>query len=274
MPYLAAPDGTRLYYEGHGRGTPVVMAHELAGSVRSFDKQIPSWSHAYRCLPYAARGYPPSDVPENNESYSVAHALSDLGSVLDTCAQEKAHILGVSMGAYAALRYTIENPARVSALVLVGLGTGSDQPPEEFKAHIDSMANELAEHGLAHFLEGVSAAPNRAGWARRSPEDFATFLDDAHRLSVRGIIGTLRGVQRERAPVYAFEHALRGIEVPILLVVGDEDQGCLKPSQFVAATAPAARAIIMKNTGHAANIERPDEFNEVALHFLRSAVSA
>ena len=66
---LSADDGVRLYYEETGSGTPVVFVHEFAGDHRSWEPQVRHFSRRYRCVTWAARGYPPSDVPEDVETF-------------------------------------------------------------------------------------------------------------------------------------------------------------------------------------------------------------
>ena len=69
MPTLATDDGVNLYYEEAGSGTPIVFVHEFAGDHRSWEPQLRHFSRRYRCIAYNARGYPPSDVPEDFERY-------------------------------------------------------------------------------------------------------------------------------------------------------------------------------------------------------------
>ena len=63
MPHIATRDGTRLYYEEAGHGTPVIFVHEYAGDYRTWEPQMRHFSRAHRCVTYSQRGYPPSDVP-------------------------------------------------------------------------------------------------------------------------------------------------------------------------------------------------------------------
>ncbi|MDH3659829.1 MAG: alpha/beta hydrolase, partial [Alphaproteobacteria bacterium] len=62
MAFATAADGVRLYYEEAGSGDALIFVHEFAGDHRSFEPQIRFFSRRYRCLTFAARGYPPSDV--------------------------------------------------------------------------------------------------------------------------------------------------------------------------------------------------------------------
>ena len=95
MAHVAARDGVRLFYEDTGEGLPVIFVHEFAGDWRSWEPQIRYFSRRYRCIPFNARGYPPSDVPDDPEMYSQDLARDDILAVLDSLDIEKAHIIGL-----------------------------------------------------------------------------------------------------------------------------------------------------------------------------------
>jgi pimeloyl-ACP methyl ester carboxylesterase len=86
MPYATTDDGVRLYYEEAGEGVPVVFVHEFAGDHRSWEPQLRFFSRRHRCLAFAARGYPPSDVPADPARYSQVRAAADIVAVLDGAA--------------------------------------------------------------------------------------------------------------------------------------------------------------------------------------------
>jgi pimeloyl-ACP methyl ester carboxylesterase len=68
MPYAVADDGVKLHYEESGKGTPLIFVHEYAGDHRSFEPQMRFFSRYYRCIVFSARGYPPSEVPDDPRS--------------------------------------------------------------------------------------------------------------------------------------------------------------------------------------------------------------
>ena len=49
MPHVSAKDGTKLYYEETGTGTPIVFVHEFAGDYRTYETQVRHFSRQYRC---------------------------------------------------------------------------------------------------------------------------------------------------------------------------------------------------------------------------------
>ena len=88
MPHITSQDGTRLYYEEAGSGTPVVFVHEYAADYRTWEPQMRHFARSHRCVTYSQRGYPPSDVPDEPEQVSPGHfpRRRDRG---DGCAQDR-----------------------------------------------------------------------------------------------------------------------------------------------------------------------------------------
>ena len=126
MAKATTDDGVGLYYEETGSGAPIVFVHEFAGDLRSFEPQVRYFSRRYRCILYNARGYPPSDIPADVESYSQERARDDIRSVLDALKIDKAHIVGVSMGGFAVLHFGFAYPGRALSLVVAGCGYGAE----------------------------------------------------------------------------------------------------------------------------------------------------
>jgi pimeloyl-ACP methyl ester carboxylesterase len=120
MPHLTTDDGIKLYYEETGKGIPIVFIHEFAGDIRSYEQQVRHFSKYYRCITFNARGYPPSDVPTDGERYSQDRARDDIRSVLDALKIEKAHIVGLSMGGFAALHFGFAYPEHCRSIVVAG----------------------------------------------------------------------------------------------------------------------------------------------------------
>ena len=87
--------------------------------------QIRHFGRLYRCIAYNARGYPPSDVPDDVERYSQDRARDDIRAVLDALKIDKAHIVGLSMGGFATLHFGFTYPQRARSLVIAGCGYGA-----------------------------------------------------------------------------------------------------------------------------------------------------
>ena len=91
--------------------------------------------------------------------------------------------------------------------------------------------------------------------------------------SATGMARTMLGVQRERPSLYDLETELRTLNMPVLIIAGDEDDGCLEPDLMLKRTIPAAGLVVMPNTGHTCNLEEPHIFNRTVSEFL-TAVEA
>src|ERR671937_253883 len=100
---IRTDDGVSLHVEVTGSGFPILFVHEFAGDHRSWEPQVRHFSRTHRCVSYAARGYPPSDVPADPAAYSQDRAVADALAVLDGTGIERAHVVGLSMGGFTAL---------------------------------------------------------------------------------------------------------------------------------------------------------------------------
>ena len=156
MAYALTDDGVRLYYEEAGEGVPVVFVHEFAGDHRSWEAQMRFFSRRHRCIAYAARGYPPSDVPAEVARYSQARAAADIVAVMDGAGIERAHVVGLSMGAFATLHLGLDHPERALSLVLAGIGYGAEKRAEaEFRANAEAAAQRLRDPGQPALRRGL-----------------------------------------------------------------------------------------------------------------------
>ena len=158
MPYARTDDGVNLHYEETGAGTPIIFVHEFAADHRSWEMQMRHFGQRFRAIPYGARGYPPSDVPEKPESYSQERATDDILAVMDHLGIDKAHIVGLSMGGFASLHFGLRHPARARSLVVAGVGYGAEKDQQaRFKAEVEVVAKSLLQEGMAAFAEKRAA---------------------------------------------------------------------------------------------------------------------
>ena len=77
MTFATTSDGIKLYYESAGTGSAIVFVHEFGGNHWSWEPQMNFFPRRHRCVTYAARGFPPSDIPPDVASYSQARAVED-----------------------------------------------------------------------------------------------------------------------------------------------------------------------------------------------------
>src|ERR671919_1564157 len=144
MPAAAAADGVTLYYEEVGAGTPIVFVHEFADDCRGWAPQVKFFARRYRTIAFNARGYPPSDVPEDPARYSQAQAAEDIKAVLDHLGLARAHVIGLSMGGYATLHFGLMYPERAWSLPVAGAGYGSGADRATFHKDTDYLVGQFA----------------------------------------------------------------------------------------------------------------------------------
>src|SRR5215469_6212171 len=125
MPTITTSDGVALHVDSAGTGAPLLFIHEFAGDHRSWEPQVRFFGRGFRCVTYAARGYPPSDVPTDPAAYSQQRAVDDAVAILDGLRIDRAHVVGLSMGGFTALHLALRHPARVSSAVVAGAGYGA-----------------------------------------------------------------------------------------------------------------------------------------------------
>jgi pimeloyl-ACP methyl ester carboxylesterase len=269
MPHISTDDGVRLYFEKTGSGVPIVFVHEFAGDYRSWEPQLRYFSRRYRCIAFNARGWPPSDVPQDVARYSQARACDDIRSVLDGLSIDRAHIVGLSMGGLATLHFGLTYPSRALSLLVAGAGYGSEPGErEKFRAEAVVIAARLEKEGMAAFAEAYAYGPTRVQFENKDPRGFAEFKAMLAEHSAKGAANTQLGVQRERPSIFALEDKLAACRVPMLVVTGDEDWPCLLPNVFIKRTCPSAGLLVIPNSGHAVNIEEPAAFNAALADFL------
>ncbi|MGH8913412.1 MAG: alpha/beta fold hydrolase [Acidimicrobiia bacterium] len=264
-----APDGVPLHVETTGSGAPILFIHEFAGDHRSWEPQVRAFSRRYRCITYSARGYPPSGVPDDPGSYSQAHAVSDAIAVLDSLEIEKAHLVGLSMGGFCGLHLGLAHPERAISVAIGGVGYGA--PHEKrvaFRDECELIASAFEEEGSERVAERYAFGPARVQFENKDPRGHAEFARMLGEHSSLGSAGTMRGFQKERPSLYDYVDGFSTMTTPLLIMVGDEDEGAIEPSVMLKRTIPTAGLSMFPKSGHTLNLEEPELFNRVVQSFL------
>jgi pimeloyl-ACP methyl ester carboxylesterase len=262
MPYLMTNDDVKLYYEETGSGRPILFIHEFSGDYRAWELQVRYFSRRYRCVTFNARGYPPSDVPDSVEKYSQRRAVDDAVDVLDHLKIEKAHIVGLSMGGFAALHFGIHYPQRAFSIVVGAAGMGAEpEKSAQFKQEVEVVAKRFESEGAAKFAPIYGSGPGREQLETKDPRGFKEFLTQLGEHSSKGAALTLRGVQANRPSPFELVSQLEKMTVPALIIHGDEDRSCLGTGAFLKRTIPSAGLMVLPKTGHTTNLEEPALFN-------------
>jgi pimeloyl-ACP methyl ester carboxylesterase len=274
MPYATTDDGVRLYFEETGSGHPIILVHEFAGDLRSYEQQMRHFGKRYRAVAFNARGFPPSDVPEHVSSYSQARAADDILAVLDHIGAQRAHVVGLSMGGFATLHFGLRYPQRALSLCIGGCGYGAEPDKRDaFRAEADVIASMIRIEGMPAFAERYAFGPTRVQYENKDPRGHAEFKAMLAEHSAAGSANTQQGVQKERPSLYTLVDEMRRITVPTLIITGDEDWPCLLPGILMKQSISSAALAVIPNAGHAINIEEPEEYNRLVGDFLSQVES-
>ena len=269
MSFATTKDAVRLYWEEAGSGTPIIFVHEFGGDYRNWEPQMRHFSRRHRCITFSARGFAPSDVPAAVPAYSQRQAVDDILAVMDAAEVEKAHVVGLSMGGFATLHFGLVAPQRALSLTVAGAGYGAEKQYEEYFRSVSlEVAKQFETQGSEQFAKTYSLGASRVQFQNKDPRGWAEFATWLGEHDSTGSANTMRGVQAGRPSIYDLEDGLRLMNVPTLVITGDEDDHCLQPAIFMKKTVPACGLVVLPKTGHTVNLEEPERFNSFVGEFI------
>jgi pimeloyl-ACP methyl ester carboxylesterase len=274
MPTIISTDGTRLYYEEAGRGTPVVFVHEFAGDYRTWEPQMRYFSATHRCVTFSARGYPPSDIPSDPVHYGQDLARADVVAIMDALGIATAHIVGHSMGAYTALHVGINHHERCISVTAAGCGWGSVADPavrEAMRKDAVATGAMFIEKGMAEAAKIYADGLTRQAHKRKDPHGYAEFVRRLAEHSAQGHALTMTMLQARRPTLWDLEADLARFAAPLLVIVGDEDDTCLEGSLFLKRTVPTAGLLVIPRAGHTITSEEPAAVNAALAELFAAA---
>jgi len=274
MPHITTRDGTRLYVEEAGQGSPIVFVHEYAGDFRTWEPQMRFFSRAHRCVTYSQRGYPPSDVPTDPSRYGQDLARDDVIAVMDALKIDKAHVVGHSMGALTALLAGLKYPERCLSVTAAGCGYGSSPDSkivEEGRAASRETARmfetEDFKAAAARYADGATRQTHK----HKDPRGFAEFAAMLAEHSPVGHALTMRELQAKRPSLWELEAELKKFALPLLVLVGDEDGWCVDSSIYLKRVVPTAGLCVIPRSGHTITSEEPAAFNAALADLIANA---
>lgn len=243
--------GSKLYYESHGEGRPVVFVHGSGGNHASWFHQIHAFSGRCRVIVYDQRGFGNS---EDLDGSGRTGMVEDLRGLLDHLEIARAVLVAQSLGGGTCAGFTVRHPARVAGLVLCDTLTGIRLPPE--------VAPLMAE--VNKRTAGLPQATRVLGSQTRErfPEKAVLYTQLASFNSYR--FGAMPGAFDPIDPA-----ALAATGVPILYVVGTDDilypPDCIRRVQ---ALVPNSELVEIPAVGHSAYYEDAASFNRHLGAFL------
>lgn len=249
-------EGVTIYYEHHagpGSAPTILLSHGYSATSAMWQQQAKALSDKYSIITWDMRGHGQSDSPDDASLYSEAATVSDMAAILDACGVDAAVIGGLSLGGYMTLAFHLAHPERCLGLMLFDTGPGykSDQGRAGWNKTAEGRALALEKDGLDALGAGNEVRIS------------------SHR-SAQGLANAARGMLAQVDDRIIF--SLPEIALPTLVLVGDQDEPFLVPTDYMANKIPGARKVILEQAGHASNIDQPEAFNQAVVSFIDSEI--
>ncbi len=258
-------NGAKLYYEIAGQGDALVLVHAGVADCRMWDGQFAEFAQHYRTLRFDMRGFGKSEPVEGEYTNRA-----DLCMLLKHLEITRSALIGCSMGGGTCLDFTLQHPERVSSLVMVGsapTGLEIDVPMPALFAEIEKADaakdwDLLAELETQLWFDGEGRTPDQV-----DPEARQLALE-MNRLAIEHAAKAHGQHQPPIQPSAA--ERLDELHAPLLVIYGDRDTAYIQQaSSYLEQHIPNAKRVLMPNTAHLPNMERPAEFNQIVLDFLQ-----
>jgi pimeloyl-ACP methyl ester carboxylesterase len=258
-------DSGKLYYETTGSGVPLVLIHGGLGLDRKmWEPQWQTLDSEYCLIRYDLRGCGKSSPPSNTPYFHD----EDLKVLLDHLEVEKAHILGLSLGAHIAISFVMANPERTLSLIPVdGAIDGFEFRDTQFWPKVGQLIAHILDLGLTEhkhlileheLFASAMQQPQNAELLRRIIADYSGW----HWLNNAGMNTPHDPPAIDR---------LESIYTSTLVIVGERDINDMhRAADVMISRIPGAKKAVIANAGHMSNMEDVEEFNRTVKGFLRS----
>jgi pimeloyl-ACP methyl ester carboxylesterase len=200
--------------------------------------------------------------------------VEDALDVMDAVGIDRVHLVGLSMGGFCALHVALQAPDRVASVSIAGVGYGSAADAREpFRKECEAIAVAFETEGADIVAKRYAVGPARVQFQNKDPVGHAEFQDRLGEHSSLGSALTMRGFQKERPSLFDFAEKLSTMTVPLLILVGDEDEGANDTSVSLKRMVPSAGLVVLPKSGHTLNLEETMLFNDALDRFLCSVMT-
>ena len=265
---FAQVNGTRLAYERAGEGHALVLIHGLLVNRHLWDDQFDTFAQHYDVIRYDMRGFGDSAlIAHGTPPYSSS---ADLYHLLRFLQVEKAYVVGLSAGGTLAIDFTIEHPEMVDALIPVASGlmgyeaaASENLWPQIADLLQQGRLADAVELTLRHWTDGPERTPQQVD--ARARERVREMTTANYQLSNDPEAFLPQPMQPPASK------RLTEITAPTLVIYGDNDvKEVIEIAHFLETEIKGAKSVVIPNTAHHLNLEKPAVFNLIVLDFLVS----
>lgn len=252
---------TKVHYEVHGSGEPLLLITGLCGDLTSWKRALPLMEKQYQVITIDNRGAGKTEHP--GQPFTMEDLADDASGLLIGLDIEKAHVLGASMGGNVAQELTLRHPDQVSTLTLMSTYM---RRPERSSVGIDAMINTVREGASIETFLTMMQAWCLTNAAFRGRENVAQ--NDRRGARERDLC-LVDGFARQKAALDNFDshERISAIKVPTLVIHGNED--IMVPHRFgeeLASRISGSKLVLLDGCGH---MIAPDRYHNLVLEFLR-----
>lgn len=252
--------GSKIYWEREGSGPVLVFVHADAADSRQWDAQFNYFSKKYTVIRYDVRGFGKSDVPAD-EPYSFSE---DLYLLLGSLSIQKAHFVGLSLGAAIITDLALTHPEIVRSLVLADAGISGDGFSDAFTKNIKRITG-LAKSGDLDAARRVWLGLPIFDNSKKLPRVWKQAQNMVDVTSGYRWYGINQPIDIDPPAV----GRLSGIKVPTLVMVGEYDiDDFQRKSRLLHEKISGSQFIIIPSAGHLSNMDNPEAFNSAVDSFL------
>ncbi len=271
MTLLTTDDGVSIYYEHHvpegPMGPTVVFSCAYCTTHENWRGQVdPLVAAGHPVVLWDLRGHGDSESPEGPDSYSIERVVADLLAVADATTPGAPFVAaGLSFGGLASLHFAVRHPDRVAALALVDSGPGFKNPEAAagWAAQVERTASFLETRGFDAFVAG------RAGTTCiGSKPELPAARAAGQAIRAQSVAGVARFGREVSGPAPPVIDELATLDIPALVIVGENDKPFLRAAEVMAAKLPQSHHVILPGAGHIVNIEEAEIFNRELIDFL------
>jgi len=256
--HVTMRDNLRLNVQVQGTGEPLLLIHGFTGSISAWGEDLMSGlAQAHQVVAVDLIGHGASDVSSHAERYAVSEVLADLGQVLDALALENARWLGYSMGGRIALAGAVTMPSRVSSLILESASPGlAGEGERKARRRADeALAEGILRGGMDAFVDHWMGLPLFATQGKLPPRVRERTRELKLQNTPEALAACLRGMGTGAQPSYW--DALPGLDMPVLLMAGEEDQKFTDVARRMADQIIGSELRVIPKAGHAIHLENP-----------------
>jgi 3-oxoadipate enol-lactonase len=262
--YQVKSSDAKIVYRVLGDGPPVVLLHPFPANHELWLPVAEALASRYRMILPDLRGHGDSEVGEG-QALMEKHA-ADIARVMDDANVGRAPMIGVSIGGYALFEFWRRYRGRVAGLGLLNTKAGADAP--EARAGRLQAANDVLERGTEQFFQ--SMVPRLLGKSTR--EARPDLVDGALRMMRKMSPEDVAQVQRGMAERHDSMETLKTINVPIMIVTGDEDVlAGSNEAEAMHRHITGSQLRVVPKAGHYSPWEQPEEVTKLLREFLDGA---